>query len=184
MTTRVQESDYDDWRKLIRVLSYLKYTLSLHVTIHCKQIDNLTWYIDGSYATHADMTGQSGAVLVTGGCVVLSRSNKEKVNTRSSTEVELIAVDDAVPTVQWEKSFMKEQGYDLDTLIKEDNRSTMLLIKNGRLSSGKRMKHLDIRYFYVKDLVDRGVIHISHCISEDMIPDFFTKPLQGRQFQM
>ncbi len=45
---------------------------------------------------------------------------------------------------------MLEQGYDLSTEIKEDNRSTMLLMRNGRLSSGKRMKHLDIRYFYVK----------------------------------
>ena len=59
---------------------------------------------------------------------------------------------------------MSEHGYDLNTLIKEDNRSTMLLMKNGKLSSGKRTKHLDIRYFYVKDLVDRGIIKVDHCV--------------------
>ncbi len=59
----------------------------------------------------------------------------------------------------------------------------MLLMKNGKMSSGKRTKHFDIRYFYVKDLIDRGVINVvSHCISEDMIADFFTKPLQGKRF--
>jgi hypothetical protein len=79
---------------------------------------------------------------------------------------------------------MSEQGYDLNTLIKEDNRSTMLLMKNGKLSSGKRTKHLDIRYFYVKDLVDRGIIKVDHCVSEEMIADFFTKPLQGKRFQV
>jgi hypothetical protein len=41
---------------------------------------------------------------------------------------------------------MLDQGYDLETQIREDNRSTILLIKNGKLSSGKRAKHFDIRY--------------------------------------
>jgi hypothetical protein len=56
----------------------------------------------------------------------------------SSTETELIAIDDLLPMIQWTKNFLKEQGYYLDTVIHEDNRSTMLLMKNGRLSSGKR----------------------------------------------
>lgn len=59
----------------------------------------------------------------------------------------MIAVDDALPAVQWASLFMKYQEYDLETIIKEDNRSTMLLMKNGRLSLGKRTKHSDIRYF-------------------------------------
>jgi hypothetical protein len=50
--------------------------------------------------------------------------------------VELIAVDDVLPTVQWAKNFMKDQGYDLNTIIKENKKSTMLLMKNGRLSVG------------------------------------------------
>jgi hypothetical protein len=128
------------------------------------------------------MRGQSGAVLVTGNCAVLFRSKKQKVNTRSSTETELIAVDDALPTIQWTMNFMADQGYILETEIKQDNKSTMLLMKNGRLSSGKRTKHFDIRYFYVKDLIDRGIVELSNCISEDMLADFFTKPLQGKRF--
>jgi hypothetical protein len=57
------------------------------------------WYIDGLYATHENMKGQSGAVLLAGECAVLFLSNKQKVNTRSSTEAELIAVDVALPAV-------------------------------------------------------------------------------------
>jgi len=44
--------------------------------------------------------------------------------------------------------------------------------------------HFDIRYFYVKDLIDRGIIKLSHCILENMLADFFTKPLQGKRFQL
>jgi len=102
-------------------VGYLGETLKYHFTLHCLVIKKLTWYIDGSYASHSDMKGQSSAVLVAGICLVLFKSNKQKVNTRSSTETELIAVDDALLTVQWTIHFMKDQGYDLETEIKEGN---------------------------------------------------------------
>jgi hypothetical protein len=137
----------DDWKKMKRVLGYLKETIDFELMISCEELKNLTWYIDGSYAVYNDMKGQSGSLLMIGKNAVLSQSNKQKVNTRSSMETELNAVDDSLPTVQWASLFMKDQGYDLETVVKEDNRSTMLLMKNGRLSSGKRTKHLDIRYF-------------------------------------
>jgi len=174
----------DDWKKMMRVLGYLKETNNFKLVISCKKLKNLTWYIDGSYAAYNDMKGQSGSLLMIGKNAVLSRFYKQKVNTRSSTETELIAVDDALPIVQWASLFMKDQGYDLEMVVKEDNRSTMLLMKNGRLSSGKRMKHLDIRYFYVQDLLNRGAIKIEHCNMEYMVADFFTKPLQGQRFQV
>ncbi len=121
LTTRVKKPDEDDWKKLCRVLSYLSSTLDFVLTLGCNQLESLTWYIDGSYAVHGNMKGQSGAILMTDGCTLLARSNKQKVNTRSSTEAELIAVDDALPTVQWTKNFMKDQGYDLDSILQEDN---------------------------------------------------------------
>jgi len=61
------------------------------------------------------MRGQSGAVLVTGNCAVLFRSNQQKMNTRSSTETELIALDYALPTNQWTMNFKSDQGYILET---------------------------------------------------------------------
>jgi hypothetical protein len=48
----VKEPDSDDWKKLIRVLGYLRGTMELCLTIVCESIQKLTWYIDGSYATH------------------------------------------------------------------------------------------------------------------------------------
>jgi hypothetical protein len=100
MTTRVKSPDMDDWRKLVRVLSYLKGSLDISLNLICDKLDKLSWYIDGSYASHMDMRGQTGAVLTTGECSVLFKSCKQKVNTRSSTETELIVEDDILPTVQ------------------------------------------------------------------------------------
>jgi hypothetical protein len=78
------------------------------------------------------MKGHNGVVMTIRNNVVLSRWNKQKVNTRSSTEADLIAVDDTLSTVQWTKLFMKDQGYDLETIIKEENKSSILFMKNGR----------------------------------------------------
>jgi hypothetical protein len=49
---------------------------------------------------------QSGVVLITGDCAVLFKSSKQKVIARSSKETELIAVDDALLTIQWTRTFM------------------------------------------------------------------------------
>ncbi len=73
LTTRVKEPDDDDWKKLLRVLGYLKDTKEYDVTIECSNMETLTWYIDGSYAAHDDMKGQSGATLMIGNNTVLSR---------------------------------------------------------------------------------------------------------------
>jgi len=78
MTTRVKKPDLDDWHKLVRVLSYLNNSIDITLTLVCDKIDKLSWYIDGSYASHMDMKGQRGAVLSTGQCSVLFRSCKQR----------------------------------------------------------------------------------------------------------
>ena len=67
----------------------------------------------------------------------------------------------------------------VDTVLYQDNKSTMLLEKNGRASSGKRTRHIDIRFYFVADRVKNGELRIEHCHTEEMVADYFTKPLQG-----
>ncbi len=64
-------------------------------------------------------------------------------------------MDDALPIVQWAKKFLEDQGYELEVILKENNKNTMLLMRNKKLLLGKGTKHLDVRYFYVKDLIDK-----------------------------
>jgi hypothetical protein len=58
----------------------------------------------------------------------------------------------------------------------------MLLETNGRASSGKRTRHIEIRYNYVADQVAKGDLRVVWCPTDDMIADFLTKPLQGKAF--
>jgi hypothetical protein len=81
--------------------------------------------------------------------------------------------------------FPTVQGFTVEkSLLYQDNMSAILLETNGRASSSKRTRHMNIRFFYIKDNVDAGVVQIEHCGTNDMVADFFTKTLQGHQFRV
>ena len=111
-----------------------------------------------------------------------SAANKQKLVTRSSTECELVGMYDVLPQVMWTKHFLCAQGYPVKTRVNQDNTSTMLLAKNGRSSSTKRTKHIELRYFFIHEKVKNGEIEIEHCPTTEMRADFFSKPLQGKLF--
>ena len=70
----------------------------------------------------------------------------------------------------------------IDVILYQDNVSAMLLEKNARMSSTKRTKHIDVRYYYIKDRVAAGDLRLEHCPTKEMWADYFTKPLQGNLF--
>jgi len=78
---------------------------------------------------------------------------------------------------------MKAQGFEVrDNILYQDNRSAILLESNGRASSSKHTKHINIRYYYVADRVAKGDLRVDWCPTDKMIADFLTKPLQGKVF--
>jgi hypothetical protein len=62
-----------------------------------------------------------------------SMLKKQKRNTRSSTEAELVGADDAMPQIMWTNYFIETHGHGIsDNILYQDNLSTMLLEKNGK----------------------------------------------------
>ena len=59
----------------------------------------------------------------------------------------------------------------------------MLLAKNGRASSTKRTKHINIRYFFVTDKIAKKEVAVEWCPTGDMVDDYMMKPLQGATFK-
>ena len=74
------------------------------------------------------------------------------------------------------------QGYSLGpVIIYQDNMSCMALVERGR-SAAERTMHISIRYFWMKERVDRGEAVIKHLGTELMYANLLTKPVQGSQF--
>jgi len=151
--------------------------------LSAKDLRVVKWWVDGSYAVHKDCRSHTGATMSMGSGSIYSSSQKQKINTRSSTEMELVAVDDMLPQILWSKYFLDEQGVQANHIVYQDNTSAQRLETNGRLSSGKRTKHMNVRYFFIKDKVDNGDFKVEHCPTKEMWADYYTKPLQGKLFQ-
>ena len=78
---------------------------------------------------------------------------------------------------------MIEQGYAMEpSLLYQDNMSAILLKTNGRVSSSKRTKHIKVKYYLIKDKVDREEITIEHCPTDQMWTDINTKPKPKQAF--
>ena len=116
--------------------------------------------------------------------VIYGTSTRQKLNSKSSTEAELIGVSDVMSQILWTMYIMAAQGYPLeDNVVYQDNQSAMLLEKNGRGSGSKRTRHINIRYFFVTDRIKEGEMRVEYCPTGDMVADYFTKPLQGSLFR-
>jgi hypothetical protein len=115
----------------------------------------------------------------------MGKSSKQKLNTKSSTnEAELVGASDYVPNSIWAARVLAHQGYPLQrNNLHQDNQSAMKVERYGRSSCRQKSRHIDIRYFFIKDRVDSGKIDILYCPTKMMVADFFTKPLQGALFR-
>ena len=184
LCTRVQSCTEQDWQKLVRMFKFLKKTQEDVLTLSADNLSVLNWYWDASFAVHQDYKSHTGGALTMGKGTIAASSKKQKLNTRSSTEAELVAVDDGMSQMLWTKLFLEAQGYPIkENRLHQDNKSAILLEKNGKASSSKRTRHLNIRYFFVTDQVSKGNLKIEFCPTAEMIADYFTKPTTGSTFQ-
>jgi hypothetical protein len=115
---------------------------------------------------------------------VYSPSTRQKLLARSSTESELVGIHDVLPDILWTKIVLEAKGLPVvENVLHQDNQSCLLLAKNGRQSSSKLTKNLNLRYFFVKDKIDSGDIVIRSGQTDKMCADFFTEALQGSPFR-
>jgi uncharacterized protein with FMN-binding domain len=141
-------------------------------------------YVDASYAVHRDAKSHSGVLIQIGdnGGTIFVSSKKQKVVTLSSTESELVAVHDGLFRALWIQDICEEiLQLQLPVIIYQDNLSTIQLLNSGNADRFKS-KHINVRYFYAKEHIKSGRISIDYLPTEDMIADFFTKPLVAKKF--
>ena len=184
LTTRVLCCDVDDLAKLRRLLGYLLLTRERGIVIRIGDTIQIKVYIDAAYGVHLD-TGRShgGTFIVVGEAgPVFAKSGKQHNVTKSSTEAELVALSDHAGRGIHLRNFLVAQGYKVGpVLILQDNRSCMAIMARGGPTS-ERSRHINIRYFWLKERIDSGEVVLEHLGTELMFANILTKPVQGKQF--
>ena len=186
LTSRVQKLTQQDLSKFMDILFYLNYTIALGIMLGGNSNNHigLYAYADASFGVHYDGKSHGGTFISYGRGPILTRSNKLKEVSKSSSESELMQLSDTTSLAARERDFaieqqhidIKEQG-----ILLEDNKSAIHMANNGK-SISNRTRHIKVRYFFVKQYLDNGEFRLEHCPTKDMIADILTKPLQGELF--
>ena len=85
LCTRVKSPYNDDYKKLHRLIKYLRKTKFLRLTMEANRLDQNEWFIDAAFAVNKDMRSHTGAYMTFGRGMMNGASNKQKINTTSST---------------------------------------------------------------------------------------------------
>ena len=99
LSTRVRAPDIDDWEKLHHLMEYLRKDHALPLVLGAENNGMRMWYVNASFAVHPNMRGHTGGGLTMGRGFPITASTKQKLNTRRSTESELVGVDDMMPII-------------------------------------------------------------------------------------
>ena len=102
-------------------------------------------------------------------------STKQEINSRRSTEGRRIATDNKISKIMLIKRFVEHQGFKIKkNKIYQNNTNTINLENNGKVSSGKRTRHFDIRLFYITNLMVRHEVEVKYYPADEMLADYIT----------
>ena len=184
-----------DWKKLGRLIRYVRATIHLPLIVGSDGTGNMVWSIDALFAVHMDMKNHTGYCLTLGIGSPISGSLTQKINTRSSTESELVGVDNSIDFVEWVSLYSKEQvkEYPIEhplkdmgknNIVLQDNTSTIKMLKGGKRVCRQRTRNIHPRYFYAHERIEDGTIRVTYCpTAREMVSDYLSKPLQGSLFR-
>ena len=145
--------------------------------------DIVHWHVNAACAVHPDMKSHTEDMMTVSKKAMTSPFIKQKVNSKSFTEAELIKVNDTIVKVLWAMKFSHCQGFSAcECIVHQNDKSVILLKTNERSSAEKRLKHLNVKYFYIEDQVNQEKTQVKCCSTDEMKEDCQTKPKQESAF--
>ncbi|CAM8899364.1 unnamed protein product [Rhodiola kirilowii] len=166
-----------------RILRYLKGTDDLCLFYPTRGDLRLTAYTDADYAgCRTDRKSTSGMAQFLGPCLISWGSKKQSSIALSTAEAEYIAAAACCAQLLWIKQQLSDYGVILEYVsILCDNTSAINISKNPVQFS--RTKHIEIRYHFLRDCVEKGTIAMEYCRTEEQIADIFTKALHREPYE-
>lgn len=161
------------------ILRYLQGSIDMKMEYQKhNEFDILLGYTDADWGgDRNDRKSTSGYVFKVFGNVVSWASRKQATISQSSTEAEYIALAHAINEAKWIKSLLGEIGININIPITifEDNQSCIRIAEEPR--EHKRMKHIDIKYCFIRDEIANGIIRVQYKPTAEQTADIMTKGL-------
>jgi hypothetical protein len=164
------------WEAVKRIFRYLKGTKDLWLGYGGAARD-LVGYADADGSMNEDRKAISGyAFMINGGAVSWSAKRQEIISL-STTESEYIAATYAAKEALWLRQLILQIfGIKLDaTTLFSDNQSAIALTKEHQYHA--RTKHIDVRFHFIRWIIEDGKLRLIYCPTEEMVADVFTKAL-------
>jgi hypothetical protein len=172
------------WIAAKHVLRYLRGAIGYGLR-YASSVDlSLQGYADADWVASAvDIKNTSGCCFTLGSAMVSWCRRKKSSVTLSIAEAEYIALSVAVHEVVWLRKLLTDLfNHEMDpTTIHCDNQSCVKLSENPVFHD--RSKHIEIKYHYIRDMVQRKTIHVHYLPTREQIADIFTKPLDKTKFE-
>ena len=186
LASKYNKATEDDYGKAMRIAEYIVGCGDEHSLILAPKSLQLIARSDASYAEHKDGRSHTGGCIgfeSDTACWFMWVSSKQPVVALSTCESELIATSTIGCGVEWGRQFLQELGHvQLTIEIGVDNKCSMHLLEQGT-GSFKRAKHIKVRYFWLKDLIDEEEIVLKYIPSEELVADLLTKAITGAKFK-
>ncbi|GJV40544.1 hypothetical protein Tco_1418984 [Tanacetum coccineum] len=143
---------------------------------------SMTPYADADHAGCEDTRrSTSGSAQFLGDKLVSWSLKKQKCTAISSTEAEYIALSGCCAQILWMRSQLTDYGFQFNNIpLYCDNKSAITLCCNNVQHS--RTKHIDVRYHFIREQVENGIVELYFVWTEYQLADIFTKPLPRERF--
>ena len=135
-------------------------------------------FADAAYANTDESRSTIGYVFLTGGAAITWSSKRLSLTSLSSTQAEYVALSEAAREACWLRNLYTELGLlheDRPTTIVGDNEGSIALAHNPQFH--KRTKHIEVRWHWIRELVQDGTIAIESCHDPEQTADVLTKAL-------
>lgn len=169
------------WHGLLRLLGYVKHTKNLTLKLSCDK-NQLITFSDADFASNRDdRTSLGGQVVFLGNSPISWRTFKERSVSLSTMEAEFIAMTEATKELIWfdrifDECFEKGVviGKKVKSVLYVDNRATIDFVRSP--IENHRSRHIDVKLFFVRDLVNKNIFDLCFIRSKENVADIFTKP--------
>ena len=141
-------------------------------------------YVDASYNLTSEGTSHYGFLMTVGHSLVGLKGGRIKTVVRSSTEAEIVGVNEVTSEILWARDVLVELGFPQhEVTIAEDNNSCITMMQTEPRNFQTNSRHVRVKWAFFRQEHEKGILRLVYCPTEKMRADLLTKPLRGKVFR-